>query len=69
MDGAVVGAGAKVRDSVVGVGASIGAGATLAAAVVGDGAQVGEGCRLLAGARVDVDEIVGDDVTRGPDGA
>ena len=69
MDGAVVGAGAQVRDSVVGVGASIGAGAVLTAAVVGDGAHVGDRGRLLAGTRVDVDETVGDDVTRGPDGA
>ena len=52
LDGAVVAAGAVVRESVIGAEAMIGAGATLDGVVVGDRAVVGAGNELIRGARV-----------------
>jgi len=51
-DGARVGQGAIVRDSVLGRDARVGPGAVLDRAVLGDGAYVAEGNELRAGARV-----------------
>ncbi|MCG3044398.1 sugar phosphate nucleotidyltransferase [Streptomyces fenghuangensis] len=52
LDGAVVGPGAVVRDSLVGTGARIGARTVLEGAVIGDGAVVGEDNELRDGIRV-----------------
>jgi mannose-1-phosphate guanylyltransferase len=51
-DDCVIGPGAQVRSSVVGVGAIIGPGVVLDGVVVGDGAQINEGNELRAGARI-----------------
>jgi mannose-1-phosphate guanylyltransferase len=56
--GAGVGAGAVVRDAVLGNGARIAPGVVVDGAVVGDRAQVGEGNELAAGARVWVDAVI-----------
>jgi mannose-1-phosphate guanylyltransferase len=47
-----IGAGAVVRDSIVGAGAQIAAGATVQAVVIGDGAVIGTGNELAGGMRV-----------------
>ncbi|MFI9720699.1 sugar phosphate nucleotidyltransferase [Streptomyces sp. NPDC052396] len=52
LDGAVIEAGAQVRDSLIGAGARIGARTVLDGAVIGDGAVVGPGNELRLGARV-----------------
>ncbi|RLU94820.1 GDP-mannose pyrophosphorylase [Streptomyces griseocarneus] len=52
LDGAVVEAGADVRDSLVGAGARIGARTVLDGAVIGDGAVVGADNELRGGARI-----------------
>jgi mannose-1-phosphate guanylyltransferase len=51
-DGAEIGEGAHVINSIVGAGAVVGAGTVLNGAVIGDGAQVGRGNELLSGVRV-----------------
>ena len=52
LDGAVIEAGAQVRDSLVGAGARIGARTVLDGAVIGDMARIGADNELRAGARV-----------------
>jgi mannose-1-phosphate guanylyltransferase len=51
-DAAAVGAGAVVRDSIVGRGTVVAPGAVLDDAVVGDGAFVGPGNELAKGIRI-----------------
>jgi mannose-1-phosphate guanylyltransferase len=51
-DGAEIGTGAIVRDSIVGRGAIIGENAVLTGVVIGDGAYIGPGNELRHGARV-----------------
>ena len=51
-DSAAIGAGAIVRDSIVGRGARIGDGAALTGVVIGDDAIIGPGNELMRGARV-----------------
>jgi len=64
MDGAWVGAGAVVRDSVLGAGARVGERSRLTGAVVGDGALVGADNELITGARVWTDAVVLDGTIR-----
>ena len=51
-DGARIGDGCVIRDSVIGANAHVGDGVVLDGAVIGDGAHIGAGCELLTGARV-----------------
>ncbi len=51
-DGAVIGAGAVVTDSVIGASARVGEGTVIDGSVVGDGAHVAEGNELRGGLRV-----------------
>jgi mannose-1-phosphate guanylyltransferase len=60
LDGAVVGAGAVVRDSVLGRSARVGERTLLVGAVLGDRAVVGADNELLTGARVWTDAVLPD---------
>ncbi|HWO73145.1 MAG TPA: NDP-sugar synthase [Dehalococcoidia bacterium] len=57
--GVRVGAGAFVRDSIVGEGCWIGDGAVVEGAVLANGAKVKRGVRLVPGARLEPDEVAG----------
>ena len=56
--GSSIGAGARVRGTVLGAGAHIGAGATVTGCVLGAGARVPDGVSL-SDAKVGTDEVAG----------
>jgi mannose-1-phosphate guanylyltransferase len=63
-DGAEIGEGAHVINSIVGAGAVVGAGTILNGAVIGDGAHVGRGNELLTGVRVWPGSVLADGSVR-----